>query len=408
MLKTATFLCLMAASALTVLAQTYDDPAIKEKSAKIHASTFSLDTHADVPMLMVARPDFDISKEHDARRDRTKVDFPRMRKGGLDGIFFAVYVGQGPRTPEGNEEAKDKAKKQFDAIYNVLEKYGDQAGLATSPEEALALKAAGKLAIFIGVENGYTIGRDLSLLETYYNLGARYMTLSHSANNDICDSSTDRNGVEHRGLSDFGVEVVEEMNRLGMLVDVSHISDDAFYDCIKVSKAPIVATHSSARELFDHGRNLSDAMIKTLAAHGGVVQMNMLSGYLKASDPARSAAMRELRAKYAGELTAAQQEERTKAMEEFNRKFPEDPADLALVMDHIDHIVKLVGVDHVGIGPDFDGGGGVTNMFDVSEAGNVTYELVKRGYSEEDIEKIWSGNFFRVMKEAQAVAASLK
>lgn len=395
------FMCFQAA------AQTYDDPVIKAKADRIHEAALTLDTHADLPLLMVSRPDFDVSKAHDPYTTGSRVDLPRMKQGGLDAIFLAVYVGQGPRTNEGYEDAKKRAREQFDVIHGIVKKHPDLAGLATTAEDAYALEKQGKRALFIGVENGYTIGKDLSLLQTYYDLGARYMTLSHSRNNDICDSSTDPEGEEHGGLTPFGIQVVEEMNRIGMLVDVSHISDAAFYDCLKYSKAPIVATHSSARALYDHARNLTDQMIIDLAAKGGVVQMNMLGSYLKSMDPNRRQALTELRQKYTGDLSPAQQAARDKEMQEINKKFPDDPATLQIVMDHIEHIIKLVGVDYVGIGPDLDGGGGVKDMYDVSEVGNITYELVKRGYSEEDIKKIWSGNFFRVMKEAQRVAQSL-
>ncbi len=400
-------LFLLILSVFSLSAQTYDDPEIKAKANKIHAEALTLDSHGDLPNFMISRPDFDISQEHDARTTGSRIDLPRMKKGGLDAMFFAVYLGQGPRTLEGYADAKKRAKALFDLVHKIVADHSDLAGLATTPEDAYALEKEGKRAIFIGVENGWTIGKDISLLKTYYDLGARYMTLSHTRNNDICDSSTD--SVEHHGLSDFGVEVVKEMNRLGMIVDVSHISDDSFWDCIKYSAAPIVATHSSARALYDHPRNLSDEMIKALAAKGGVIQMNMLSGYLKDSNPERAKAMQTLREKYPRgvELTEAQEAERMKAFQELNERYPEELATLQLVVDHIDHIVKLVGVDYVGIGPDLDGGGGVTDMYDVSEMGNITYELVKRGYSEEDIKKIWSGNFFRVMKEADKVAKQI-
>lgn len=393
-----------------VVAQTYNDPAIKAKADRIHEKALTLDTHGDLPNYMISRPNFDISVVNDPYKTGSRIDLPRMKQGGLDAIFVAVYLGQGPRDEAGYADAKKRALAQFDLVHGIAKKHPDLVGIATTPEEAYALEKQGKRAFFIGVENGWAIGKDLSLLQHYYDLGARYMTLSHTRNNDICDSSTDPAGYEHGGLSEFGKQVVEEMNRIGMIVDVSHISDAAFYDCLKYSKAPIVATHSSARALYDHPRNLSDQMIKDLAAKGGVVQMNMLSSYLVARNPERAAAMEALRAKYPNQdqLTDAQKAARAKEMEELNQKYPENFADLQLVMDHIDHIVKLVGVDHVGIGPDLDGGGGVKDMYDVSEMGNITYELVKRGYSEEDIYKIWSGNFFRVMKEAQKVAQSLK
>src|SRR5690554_316223 len=395
-------------------AQTYDDPAIKAKAARIHEAAVNLDTRGDLPNFMISRPDFDVSKWNDPYTTRSRIDLPRMKAGGLDAIFLAVYLGQGPRTEAGYADAKRRAQIQFDLVHKIAQDHPDLAGIATSEEEALALEKEGKRALCIGVENGWAIGKDLSLLQKYYDQGARYMTLTHTRNNDICDSSTDPAGYEHGGLTEFGKQVVAEMNRLGMLVDVSHISDDSFYDCLEYSKTPIVATHSSARELFDHPRNLSDDMIKALAAKGGVVQMNMLGSYLKNQPAARVNALSELREKYANmrdlpeDQRAAMTAERNAEMARINELYPEEPATLSLVMDHIDHIVKLVGVDHVGIGPDLDGGGGVKDMYDVSEVGNITYELVKRGYSEEDIHKIWSGNFFRVMKEAERVAASMR
>lgn len=405
-------ICMMAVVAMslsTAHAQTYDDPVIKAQADRIHEAALTLDTHGDLPNFMINRPHFDIAAWNDPYKTGSRIDLPRMKAGGLDAMFFAVYLGQGPRTEEGYADAKKRALAQFDLIYKIVSDHPDLAGIATTPEDAYRLEKEGKRAIFIGVENGWTIGKDLSMIQHYYDLGARYMTLTHTRNNDICDSSTDPAGYEHGGLTEFGKEVVAEMNRLGMLIDVSHISDDSFYDCLKYSKAPIVATHSSARELFDHPRNLSDEMIIALAEKGGVIQMNMLGAYLKNQPAKRVEALQKLREKYPNtrDLTDEQRAARTAEMAQINEEFPEEPATLQLVMDHIDHIVRLVGVDHVGIGPDLDGGGGVQGMYDVSEMGNITYELVKRGYSEEEIRKIWSGNFFRVMKEAERIAATL-
>lgn len=326
-------------------------------------------------------------------------------------MFFAVYLGQGPRTPEGNAVAKEKALKLFNSIHKSVKDNPELAELATKPEDAYRIVKNGKRAVFIGIENGWTIGNDISLLKTYYDLGARYMTLSHSLNNDIADSSTDPKGAEHNGISAFGEQVVAEMNRLSMMVDISHVSDSTFYDAIRLSKAPIIASHSSTRALSNHPRNMTDDMIKLLAKKGGVIQMNMLSNYLitPKSNPERDAAMQALRGKY-GERTSLTEEEQKERYAEFtviNQKYPQELATLQQVVDHIDHIVKLVGIDYVGIGADLDGGGGVTGMYDVSEAGNVTQELVKRGYSAKDIQKIWSGNLFRVMKEVEKVAAQL-
>jgi len=403
----AAYVIILAGAFASVQAQ--EDGGLTTRAAEIHAAALTLDTHADVPTYMVSHPGFDLSKAHNPRTTGSRVDFPRMKQGGMDAMFFAVYLAQGARSEAGYADAHRRAKQLFDRIHQCVEDYPDLAGLATTPEDAYALKREGKRAIFIGVENGWAIGRDLSLLTTYYELGARYMTLSHARNNDICDSSTDPKGAEHHGLSAFGEEVVREMNRLGMLIDISHTSDDTFWDCLKSSKAPLIASHSSARALYGHPRNLSDDMINALAAKGGVVQMNMYAGYLVRENPKRTAAMKALQAKYPrlSQLTAAERAHREAALGEINRQYPAAVATLQQVVDHIDHIVKLVGVDHVGVGADFDGGGGVRGMYDVSEAGNLTLELVKRGYNEEDIRKIWSGNFFRVMKEAERVAKAL-
>lgn len=401
--------CILSTPVL-VSAQAFDDPAIKSKAEAIHARTFTLDTHADLPYLLSKRPDFDIGEYHDPYESGSRIDIPRMRQGGLDGVFWAVFVAQGDRDSKGHAAAVQEGLELFKVIHERIDKHRDALGLARSEAEARALKEEGKIAIFIGVENGYTIGNDLSLLQKHYDLGARYMTLSHTYNNDICDSSTDPEGAEHGGLSDFGVEVVEEMNRLGMLVDVSHISDEAFYDCLVHSAAPLVATHSSARVLYDHARNLSDEMIVALAAQGGVLQMNMFSGYLKDPDPKRREEIRKINKKYPLDknLTSRQLKARGKELAKIDKRYQNSLATLKDAVDHIDHIVNLVGIDYVGIGPDLDGGGGIIDMYDVSEMGNITYELVKRGYSEEDIEKIWSGNFFRVLKQAEEVAKRLE
>jgi len=395
----------------TSSAQTNSDQSLRAKAQKIHEQALTIDTHGDVPTYMVSHPDFDISQEHDAHKTGSQIDFPRMKKGGLDAMFFAVYLGQGPRTPAGNAQAKEKALKLFESIHKSVKDNPKLAELAKTPEDAYRIVKSGKRAVFIGIENGWVIGNDLSLLKTYYDLGARYMTLSHSSNNDIADSSTDPKGPEHNGISPFGEKVVAEMNRLGMMVDISHVSDSTFYDAIRLSKAPVIASHSSARALSNHPRNMTDDMIKLLAKKGGVVQMNMLSNYLitPKPNPARDAAMKALREKYGNraDLTEAEQKQRYAELSASNQKYPQELATLQQVVDHIDHIVKLVGVDYVGIGADLDGGGGVKGMYDVSEAGNVTLELVKRGYSAQDIQKIWSGNLFRVMKEVEKVAAGL-
>jgi len=258
------------------------------------------------------------------------------------------------------------------------------------------------------MENGYPVGTDLSLLQGFYEMGARYITLCHTRNNDICDSSTDNKGPEFDGLSDFGVKVVEEMNRLGMMIDLSHASDETFYDVIEFSKAPVIASHSNAKALQNVHRNMDDDMIRKLAENGGVIQVCLVNSYLAELDPnpQRDSAMTALRVKYRG-FDDLSEEERTAARREWqgiNDKYPPNLATLADVADHIDHIVKIAGIDHVGFGSDFDGGGGVDGLYDVSDLPNLTQELLRRGYSEDDIRKFWGGNFLRVMKAVEDYA----
>lgn len=390
-----------------------DDKELLKKAKKIHEKAFTVDTHADTPMLL-SRGGFDVTKENDPRTTNSKVDYPRMRKGGLDAIFWAIYLGQGPRTPEGHETAKQKALGIFNAIDSTLKKTGSEAELATTPQDALRIGKTGKRVIFIGVENGYPMGHDLSMLKTFYDRGARYMTLCHSSNNDICDSSTDPKGAEYQGLSPLGEQVVAEMNRLGMMIDVSHVSDSTFYDVIRLSKVPIIASHSGAKAVCDHPRNLTDDMLKALAKNGGVVQLNLLSDYVKTIPPSpeREAAQKALFEKWGvkdrrammGVLSKLSEDDQKKLRAEFmelNKAYPVQLATVKDAVDHIDHMVKLIGIDHVGMGADFDGGGALADCFDVSQYENFTVEFVRRGYSRKDIEKIWSGNFFRVMKAVE-------
>ncbi|MCU0646079.1 MAG: dipeptidase, partial [bacterium] len=241
---------------------------MKQKAAMIHDKVLTVDTHVDTPMRLT-RSDFNPGERHDSRKGGGKVDFPRMKDGGLDAIFFAVFIGQGERTPEGNARAKERAMGIYDAIHETLKKNADQAELALTPADAYRIEKLGKRAIFIGMENGYPVGTDVTLIQKYYDLGARYITICHTRNNDICDSSND--STEHHGLSQFGEKVVAEMNRIGMMIDVSHSSDETFYDVISLSKAPIIASHSCARALCDNPRNLSDDMLKKLAENGGVI-----------------------------------------------------------------------------------------------------------------------------------------
>ncbi len=383
------------------------DQEIIQKAAKIHDQVLTIDTHNDTPMRF-GNPDYNMAERHDPRERGGKVDFPRMKEGGLDGAFFAVFVGQGPRDAEGNKRVYERAVSTFESIHSTIEKNEDIVGLALTPEDAYRLEKEGKRAIFIGIENGYTLGNDIGKVKEFYDNGARYITLCHSSNNDICDSSTDKGGPEHDGLSDFGVEVVKEMNHQGLMVDLSHASDKSFYDAIEVSSAPIIASHSCAWALCQNPRNMKDEMLVKLAEKGGVIQICILSGYLVAPEPnpERDAEEAALRAKYNNfqDLSDEERDEARKAFGMLREKYPERLATVKDVVDHIDHVVEVAGIDHIGIGTDFDGGGGIEDCFDVSEMGNITIELVRRGYTKKDIEKIWGGNIMRVLREVEKVA----
>ena len=398
------------AAAVLFFSCTPSEERIQQKAASIHAEVLTIDSHVDTP-LMLGREGFDISQRNDPRNRGGKLDFPRMEEGGLDAAFFAVYVGQGPLDPESYEAARNRALDLFDIIHRTLAQNQDVAGLALTSDDAYRLQEQGKRAIYIGVENGYPIGKDLSLLQTFYDLGGRYLGLSHSRNNQICDASTDRDGETHGGLSEFGREVVRELNRLGMMVDVTHISDRAFYDVLEETRTPVIASHSNVRAICDHPRNLDDDMIRALAANGGVLQLCVLSSYVKEMEPdlARDSAFAELRARFESveQMSDEELEERRREWESLNEKYPRPLATVADLVDHVDHVVDLVGIDYVGIGTDFDGGGALEDCYDVSELGNITLELVKRGYSKKDIEKIWSGNFMRVFREVESYAKNL-
>lgn len=384
-------------------------PDLAAKARELHRRILTLDTHCDTAFNLT-RKDWKIGDRHDpALRSSGKVDLPRMAEGGLDAEFFAAFVAQGPRTPEGNAKARIEVLAIIDAIYGMAREYPTLIGVALTPDDAYRLKKAGKRAAYIGIENGYAVGNDLGLLREYYDKGVRYVTLCHSRDNDICDSSTDPGDPEDRGLSAFGREVVRECNKLGMLVDVSHASDRSFFEVLKASAAPVIASHSCARAVSDSPRNLSDDMLRALAKNGGVMQMCFLSNYVRkpSPNPEREKALKALNEKHDRAGMRDDAESRRKAHEEYEaiqEKYPSEKATVKDLVDHIDHVVKIVGIDYVGIGTDFDGGGGVVGCDDVSGMFHVTEELLRRGYSETDIAKIWSGNFMRVFRKAIKVS----
>ncbi|MEM6641172.1 MAG: dipeptidase [Pseudomonadota bacterium] len=381
------------------------------RALAIHDRVLTVDTHADTPLRLL-EPGFDLAQRHDPKETGSKVDYPRMKDGGLDAIFFATFVAQGIRDTDNHSRAKALALQMIDAVRASIDANPETVGLALNPADAYVLEKAGKRAIYLGIENGYPVGNDVANVTEYYEKGVRYITLVHSDNNDLADSATDDNGAEHGGISPLGEAVVAEMNRLGIMVDVSHGSDEVFYDAIRASKAPIIASHSNARGLVDHRRNMTDDMLRAMAENGGVVQLTMLSDYLRPApdNPERRAALDALaaKAKPAIEMTREERSAFSTARREITRRFPNPSATVADAIDHIDHIVAVAGIDHVGIGCDFDGGGGIDGVFDVSEVRNLTIEMVRRGYTEAQIRKIWGGNLMRVFREVQSVADRLQ
>jgi membrane dipeptidase len=401
--------CLAAGLAtLPVSAQT--EAALIERARSIHDAVITIDTHDDIP------GNYATPEMNPCTGTRMQVDVPKMAEGGLDIAFLIVYVGQTPRTPENYERAQQQAMQKFEAIHRLTKELcPDRIELAMTADDAERIHRSGRLVAAIGIENGYVIGRDLSLLEKYHDLGARYMTLAHNGHNDIADSwqpsaRSGDEGFEHKGLSDFGEQVVAEMNRLGIMVDVSHISKAAALHAARVSRAPIMASHSSARALTSIERNMDDEMMRALAGTGGVMQVVAFAGYVKEQPPERQDAIRALREQVGAtggrggmqNLDDAARARYQAGMAEIERQWPS--ANVNDFVDHIDYAVNLIGIDHVGISSDFDGGGGVTGWSNAAETFNVTLELVRRGYREEDIRKLWGGNLLRVWREAERVA----
>jgi membrane dipeptidase len=388
-------------------ASSASDAELLARARALHERVITIDTHDDIP-LNFATADVD-----PLNADR-QVNLTKMKAGGLDVAFFIVFVGQTPRTAENYDKAKTDAMTKFQAIHRMADTlYSDRIALAYAADDVPRIKASGRLVAAIGIENGYVIGKDLSLIKKYFDLGARYMTLAHGANNDICDSSTDARGPEHNGVSAFGREVIAEMNRVGMMVDISHVSKDCMMQATEMSRAPVIASHSSTRALADVPRNLDDDQLRAIRKNGGVAQMVALGGYVKVDPPAKRAAIDSLRRALGlparggfSSLTDAQRTEFQRGLAEINARWP--GPNVADFVNHIDHAVKVAGIDHVGISSDFDGGGGITGWRDASETINVTVELLRRAYTEEQIGKLWGANTLRVWRENQRIAAELQ
>lgn len=376
---------------------------------RLHDRCLTIDSHTDTPFWLF-HEGFSLAGNPDSLRLRNQVDLEKMRQGGLDAVFFAVFVPQGELDSAGNANAIRRANAEFDMIYEAINECSSLAGLGRSPEDAYRNEKEGLKTIYIGIENGYALGDSLPLVEEYFIKGARYITLCHTRNNGICDSSTDPDGPVLNGLSSFGRDVVAEMNRLGIMVDVSHVSDKSFFDVLAVTKTPVIASHSDTRALCDNPRNLSDSMLLALRDNGGVIQMCLLSDYVRTmpDNPDRDSAFAYFRQKYSNynDLSDAERKIADEEWMEIDKRYPAQLATVSDMVDHIDHVVKLIGIDYVGIGSDFDGGGRLADCQDAGQLRNITYELLRRGYSEKDICKIWGGNLMRVFNEVTRYAVS--
>lgn len=370
-------------------------------SLPVYGQYLTLDSHIDIPFDYMDNP-----KHDPGNSTEMQVDFSKMKEGGLDSGFFIVYVGQSNLTDDGFKKAKDQAMLKFKAIHKMIQTYPDKILLALEPNDIRNAKEKGKISAAIGIENGYIIGNNINLLEDFYNLGARYITLAHIGHNQISDSSIPKKSLNdaseiHGGLSSFGKEVISKMNQLGIMVDISHISDKAALQAIKLSQTPVIASHSSARAIANHPRNLSDNIIKKIANKNGVIQVVAFSSYIEVNKE-RNNAINSLR-KFIVNLTGdkifiyrkhTEHPQYKIKMDEINRDFPLPSVDK--FVDHVDYIVNLVGINYVGISSDFGGGGGIDGWMDASQTKNITLALLERGYSKNDIKKIWSENFLRV------------
>jgi membrane dipeptidase len=393
---------------------TESESGLVERARRIHDAVITIDTHADIP------DNFGTAGYNACNALDRQVDVPKMRQGGLNAAFFIVYVGQTRRTPENYARAKATALRKFEGIRRMTyEQCPDRIELAYTADDVERIHRSGRLVAAIGIENGYVIGRDLSLLARYHELGARYFSLTHNGHNDLADSwlpdpQIGDTGFEHGGVSAFGRQVVAELNRLGIMVDVSHASKATTLQLARISRAPLIASHSGVRAIAAIERNMDDDMMRAVAATGGVMQTVALGAFVRDMPAARIAATRALRdefgvgpgARRMQQLDTAEREAFTRRAADIERKWPS--ATLQDYVDHIDYAVRLIGIDHIGISSDFDGGGGVRGWNSAAETFNVTLELVRRGYTEDDIRKLWGGNLLRVWREAERVAAELR
>jgi membrane dipeptidase len=402
------------------------DAALVARARAIHDRVMTLDTHVDISPAAFRKD----TANYVTGIARNQVDIPKMEAGGLDAAFLIVYVGQARTIDSASmADAYRQAMEKFAAVHRLTDTLApSRVGFARTADDARRIYASGRKVIFIGIENGFPVGTDLSRIKQFADLGGRYLSLAHNGHSQLSDSNTgERDGVWlHNGLSPLGRQAIAELNRWGIMIDISHPSKASMMQTLELTTAPIIASHSGVRAICDHSRNLDDEQIRGMGRNGGVIQLVAFNSYVKC-DPSRTAAregaMQSLRMKYgitastprevSAQVAALPDDRRNAYLAEQEditaRRYPADArATVKDFVDHIDYVVKLIGIDHVGISSDFDGGGGVEGWRDATETFNVTLEMVRRGYTEQQIERIWSGNTLRVLTEVQQVAASMQ
>ncbi|WP_254811137.1 dipeptidase [Xanthomonas campestris] len=398
------YLSLLLAATTSAHAMEFSDAELARASA-LQKRLVTLDSHLDTPANL-ERGDFDVMQGHAGNR-LSQVDYPRMLEGALDGGFWAVYTGQGNRSAAAHLDDRDAGLQRLMKIHNLLAAQPQRFALATTPADAARIKAAGKRVVYISMENASPLVANPSLLRFYYAQGLRLMSTVHFLNNEFADSATDPKGAEWKGLSPAGKQLVQQA--LGIVIDQSHASDAVFDQLIALSPVPIVLSHSGARAVYNHPRNIDDARLKVLAAHGGVIQVNSYGGYLidSGASPERKAAEKALADQYGGweHLKMSDGTALSEALKALDARYPVKRATEEDFFAHLEHVLSVAGPAHVGIGMDWDGGGGVVGLEDVSDLPRITAWLLRKGYSEPQIAGIWGGNLLRVMEQAQAYAA---
>ena len=398
------YLSLLLAATTSAHAMEFSDAELARASA-LQKRLVTLDSHLDTPANL-ERGDFDVMQGHAGNR-LSQVDYPRMLEGALDGGFWAVYTGQGNRSAAAHLDDRDAGLQRLMKIHNLLAAQPQRFALATTPADAARIKAAGKRVVYISMENASPLVADPSLLRFYYAQGLRLMSTVHFLNNEFADSATDPKGAEWKGLSPAGKQLVQQA--LGIVIDQSHASDAVFDQLIALSPVPIVLSHSGARAVYNHPRNIDDARLKVLAAHGGVIQVNSYGGYLidSGASPERKAAEKALADQYGGweHLKMSDGTALSEALKALDARYPVKRATEEDFFAHLEHVLAVAGPAHVGIGMDWDGGGGVVGLEDVSDLPRITAWLLRKGYSEPQIAGIWGGNLLRGMEQAQAYAA---